>query len=138
MMDINISEESFERVLLATENIKECCDIKELYTEWSDSAQEFISESFENLDDNQIYMTYAAWESFISDNKDINLAKGLVLALRVCINEYIHLKEMFILECNLDPNDDDYYDTEAVILKKAFEECLECANELFIKINERG
>mgnify|MGYP000103980141 CR=1 FL=1 len=140
MIDVNITEEEYDRVSEALDNISCSCDLDEDYEEWWDIAKESITESFEGLERVQTYRTYAAWEeqinSMLSENP--NIAKGLIKALTTAVKEYSDY-----IELNYGIDEDYYelseeereelYDTEAAELKEVYDDCLQSASDEYRK-----
>ncbi len=121
--NIAINSESIARVNDAVEEIKSCCEIEDDYLEWYDIAQECMQQCFEDLNDEQIKITCAAWFAVINESEcNDNFVKGIICALEMCVEELISLKEDFIDEVR-DP-DDNYDVSEAEEIKSAYEKCL--------------
>lgn len=140
MIDVNITEEEYDRVSEALDNISCSCDLDEDYEEWWDIAKESITESFEGLERVQTYRTYAAWEeqinSMLSENP--NIAKGIIKALTSAMKDYAkHIELTYGIDeefYNLSEEErDELYDNEAAELKEVYDDCLQSANEEYGK-----
>lgn len=126
MLVNKISSESFGRVYETVEEIKSCCEVSDDYDEWYDIAGECMQMCFEDLYANQVEMTVEAWFEYVNKCSR-HLSKGIILALEMCLEELISLKDDFISEYESDDADDEFdsYDTnEAKELKACFEKCL--------------
>lgn len=84
-----ISDESYERVRAAVEDIKCCCEIENDYMEWEDIAAYSIMAFMEALDEEQLKMTVSAFNEYAWDIKDDdpNFASGVLTALERCLRE---------------------------------------------------
>ena len=84
-----ISDESYERVRAAVDDIKCCCDIEDDYIEWEDIVTYSIKAFLQALDEDLLKMTVAAFNEYawdIEDN-DSNFASGILAALERCLRE---------------------------------------------------
>lgn len=129
MFEIVLSEESVERAQEILENIESCCELTDNNELWYDIAQQCVTEGFEGLDREQVFMTYGAFESVIEAvklNCGKNAADGLLKATIASFNEYIDYKNT-IAEC-YDAEDNSYI--EAVTMRDTFKECLDAVYEL--------
>lgn len=72
---LRISDESYERVQNAIEDINCCCVTEDDYNEWEDIAASSIAD----FNDEQLAMTCAAFREYIIDTEDsdLNLAMGI-------------------------------------------------------------
>jgi len=125
-----ITDESFDRVELAINEIKACCDVGSDYSEWYDIAQECVVQSFEDLNDRQIRMTYAAWERYVYDDEDNNFVCGVAKALVAAVEELLQFKCSFVDECS--EKYEDLYDPAYALAEiKVLEKCLKAANKFY-------
>lgn len=101
--------EAHERVLNAIEDVKSCCEIKDDFHEWSDIAASSIQAFLEDLSDEQLDDTCAAFREYIKETsaEDENLAKGIKDALTICLNEMLDYIGSVPLP-DEDDEDDDY------------------------------
>lgn len=88
---LRISDESYERVQNAIEDINCCCVTDDEYTEWEDIAASSIEGFIDSLNDEQLAMTCAAFREYIIDKEDIdlNLALGIKTALARALREML-------------------------------------------------
>lgn len=84
-----ISDESYERVRAAVEDIRCCCEIEDDYMEWEDIASFSIMAFLEALDEDQLKMTVAAFREYAWDieDDDPNFSNGILTALDRCLRE---------------------------------------------------
>lgn len=84
-----INEESYERVNNAIEEIGYCCATEDDYNEWEDIAASAIAPFLEELNEEQLTMTCAAFREYIIDtaDNDLNLAMGVKTALARTLRE---------------------------------------------------
>lgn len=84
-----ISDESYERVREAVDDIKCCCEIEDDYMEWEDIASFSIMAFLEALDEDQLKMTVAAFREYSWDIEDDNpnFSNGILTALDRCLRE---------------------------------------------------
>lgn len=108
--------EAHERVLNVIEDVKSCCEVKDDFHEWSDIAASSIQAFLEDLSDEQLDDTCAAFREYIKETsaEDENLAKGVKDALTICLNEMLD----YIGDASEDEDEDYYsdYDRETVYL----------------------
>jgi hypothetical protein len=132
-----ITNESFERVESAINEIKACCDVESDYSEWYDIAQECIVQSFEDLNDRQIHMTYAAWERYINDDENRNFVCGIAKAMIAAVEELLRFKQEFIDECW--EKYEDLYDASYALAEiNILEKCLKAANKFYEECSGEG
>lgn len=88
---LRISDESYERVQNAIEDINCCCVTEDEYTEWEDIAASSIEGFIDSLNDEQLAMTCAAFREYIIDKEDtdLNLALGIKTALTRALREML-------------------------------------------------
>ena len=88
---LRISDESYERVQNAIEDINCCCVIEDDYNEWEDIAASSIAGFIDSLNDEQLAMTCAAFREYIIDTEDsdLNLAMGIRTALARSLREML-------------------------------------------------
>lgn len=105
---LRISDESYERVQNAIEDISYCCVTEDDYNEWEDIAASSIEGFIDSLNDEQLAMTCAAFREYIIDteNSDLNLAMGIKNALARA------LREMLDYIGDVSDDEDDEYDEE--------------------------
>lgn len=84
---LRISDESYERVQNAIEDINCCCVTEGDYNEWEDIAASSIAD----FNDEQLAMTCAAFREYIIDTEDsdLNLAMGIRTALARSLREML-------------------------------------------------
>ena len=84
-----ISDESYERVRAAVDDIKCCCEIEDDYMEWEDIALFSIMAFLEALDEDQLKMTVVAFREYAWDIEvdDENFSNGILTALDRCLEE---------------------------------------------------
>lgn len=84
---LRISDESYERVQNAVEDINCCCVTEDDYNEWEDIAASSIAD----FNDEQLAMTCAAFREYIIDTEDsdLNLAMGIRTALARSLREML-------------------------------------------------
>ena len=82
-----ISDESYERVRAAVDDIKCCCDIEDDYIEWEDIVAYSIMAFLQALDEELLKMTVAAFNEYAWDIEynDSNFASGILAALDRCL-----------------------------------------------------
>lgn len=105
---LRISDESYERVHNAIEDIGYCCVTEDDYNEWEDIAASSIEGFIDSLNDEQLTMTCAAFREYIIDTEDsdLNLAMGIKTALARA------LREMLDYIGDVSDDEDDEYDEE--------------------------
>lgn len=88
---LRISDESYERVQNAIEDINCCCVTEVDYNEWEDIAASSIAGFIDSLNDEQLAMTCAAFREYIIDTEDsdLNLAMGIRTALARSLREML-------------------------------------------------
>ncbi len=88
---LRISDESYERVQNAIEDINCCCVTEDDYNEWEDIAAFSIAGFIDSLNDEQLAMTCAAFREYIIDTEDsdLNLAMGIRTALARSLREML-------------------------------------------------
>lgn len=88
---LRISDESYERVQNAVEDINCCCVTEDDYNEWEDIAASSIAGFIDSLNDEQLAMTCAAFREYIIDTEDsdLNLAMGIRTALARSLREML-------------------------------------------------
>lgn len=88
---LRISDESYERVQNAIEDIGYCCVTEDDYNEWEDIAASSIEGFIDSLNDEQLTMTCAAFREYIIDTEDsdLNLAMGIKTALARALREML-------------------------------------------------
>ena len=88
---LRISDESYERVQNAIEDINCCCVVEDDYNEWEDIAASSIAGFVDSLNDEQLAMTCAAFREYIIDtaDTDLNLAMGIKTALARSLREWL-------------------------------------------------
>lgn len=88
---LRISDESYERVQNAIEDINCCCVTEDGYNEWEDIAASSIAGFIDSLNDEQLAMTCAAFREYIIDTEDsdLNLAMGIRTALARSLREML-------------------------------------------------
>lgn len=88
---LRISDESYERVQNAIEDINCCCVTEGDYNEWEDIAASSIAGFIDSLNDEQLAMTCAAFREYIIDTEDsdLNLAMGIRTALARSLREML-------------------------------------------------
>ena len=88
---LRISDESYERVQNAIEDINCCCVVEDDYNEWEDIAASSIAGFIDSLNDEQLAMTCAAFREYIIDtaDTDLNLAMGIKTALARALREWL-------------------------------------------------
>lgn len=88
---LRISDESYERVQNAVEDINCCCVTEDDYNEWEDIAASSIAGFIDSLNDEQLAMTCAAFREYIIDTEDsdLNLAMGIRTALARTLREML-------------------------------------------------
>lgn len=88
---LRISDESYERVQNAIEDINCCCVTEDDYNEWEDIAASSIAGFIDSLNDEQLAMTCAAFREYIIDTEDsdLNLAMGIRTALARSLREML-------------------------------------------------
>ena len=123
-----ISNESYERVQSAIEDIGYCCATEDDYTEWEDIAASSIGAFIEALNDVQLEMTCAAFREYINETAetDLNMAMGVKTALARAIREMLETIDFEAPVIDEDDEDEEYEaDTDtadvAAILKKELE-----------------
>ena len=86
-----ISNESYERVREAIDDLSYVCDTRDDPNEWEDVASSSITKVMENLDPEQLSMTCEAFRETISDHyhSKRNFAVGLKLALIRSLEEFL-------------------------------------------------
>lgn len=104
--------EAHERVLNAVEDVKSCCEVKDDFHEWSDIAASSIQAFLDDLSDEQLDDTCAAFREYIKEasRENENLAKGVKDALTICLNEM--LDYIGGVPLSDEDNEDDDYDEE--------------------------
>ena len=105
-----ISDESYERVESAVNEVKSVCATEDDYMEWEDvaaSAMEFV---FDELDEDQLKMTVSAFIEYINDtaDEDENMALGIKTAVIRCLREKADSMDMYDKEYY----EDDYDENE--------------------------
>ncbi|MCI7350573.1 MAG: hypothetical protein MSH60_07440 [Ruminococcus sp.] len=127
---LRISDESYERVQNAIEDIGYCCVTEDDYNEWEDIAASSIEGFIDSLNDEQLAMTCAAFREYIIDTEDgdLNLAMGIKTALARA------LREMLDYIGDVSDDEDDEYDEEdsAVALVAAIKKELEIMENMEI------
>ena len=110
---LRISDESYERVQNAIEDINCCCVTEDDYNEWEDIAASSIAGFIDSLNDEQLAMTCAAFREYIIDTEDsdLNLAMGIRTALARSLREMLD----YIGDV-LDVEDDEEDPTAALVL----------------------
>ena len=110
---LRISDESYERVQNAVEDINCCCVTEDDYNEWEDIAASSIAGFIDSLNDEQLAMTCAAFREYIIDTEDsaLNLAIGIRTALARSLREMLE----YIGDV-LDDEDDEDDPTAALVL----------------------
>lgn len=110
---LRISDESYERVQNAIEDINCCCVTEGDYNEWEDIAASSIAGFIDSLNDEQLAMTCAAFREYIIDTEDsdLNLAMGIRTALARSLREMLE----YIGDV-LDDEDDEDDPTAALVL----------------------
>lgn len=105
---LRISDESYERVQNAIEDINCCCVTEDDYNEWEDIAASSIAGFIDSLNDEQLAMTCAAFREYIIDTEgsDLNLAMGIRTALARA------LREMLEYIGDVSDDEDEEYDEE--------------------------
>lgn len=88
---LRISDESYERVQNAVEDINCCCATEDDYNEWEDIAASSIAGFIDSLNDEQLAMTCAAFREYIIDTEEsnINFAMGIKTALARALREML-------------------------------------------------
>ena len=88
---LRISDESYERVQNAIEDINCCCVVEDDFNEWEDIAASSIAGFIDSLNDEQLAMTCAAFREYIIDtaDTDLNLAMGIKTALARALREWL-------------------------------------------------
>lgn len=88
---LRISDESYESVQNAVEDINCCCVTEDDYNEWEDIAASSIAGFIDSLNDEQLAMTCAAFREYIIDTEDsdLNLAMGIRTALARSLREML-------------------------------------------------
>lgn len=106
---LRISDESYERVQNAVEDINCCCVTEDDYNEWEDIAASSIAD----FNDEQLAMTCAAFREYIIDTEDsdLNLAMGIRTALARSLREMLE----YIGDVH-DDEDDEEDPTAALVL----------------------
>lgn len=106
---LRISDESYERVQNAIEDINCCCVTEGDYNEWEDIAASSIAD----FNDEQLAMTCAAFREYIIDTEDsdLNLAMGIRTALARSLREMLE----YIGDVH-DDEDDEEDPTAALVL----------------------
>ena len=117
---LRISDESYERVQDIIEDIGYCCEVDDDYNEWEDIAASSMAGFLDELDLEQLEMTVAALEEYISDTADsnINMAMGIRTALARYIRERLDFLDIHVIpdvKLGLD-EDEDFGDTDAAFL----------------------
>lgn len=102
---LRISDESYERVQNAIEDINCCCVTEDDYNEWEDIAASSITGFIDDLNDEQLAMTCAAFREYIIDKADsnVNLAMGIKTALARALREMLE----YIGDVTDDEDDED-------------------------------
>ena len=110
---LRISDESYERVQNAVEDINCCCVTEDDYNEWEDIAASSIAGFIDSLNDEQLAMTCAAFREYIIDTEDsdLNLAMGIRTALARSLREMLE----YIVDVP-DDEDDEEDPTAALVL----------------------
>jgi hypothetical protein len=117
---LRISDESYERVQNAIEDIGYCCETEDDYDRWEDIAASSMAGFLDDLDSKQLEMTVAAFEEYITDTaeSDLNMAMGVKNALARYLRERLEYLDTYVIpdvKMNLDEGDD-YDDTDTAIL----------------------
>lgn len=131
---LRISDESYERVQDAIEDMGYCCDLEETYDQWEDMAASSMAQFLDDLDSEQLEMTVAAFEEFIIDkaDEDENMAMGVKTALARYLRERIEYLETYVIpdvKLNLD-EDEPYEDTEIAEYVNVVQAMLGKANKI--------
>lgn len=110
---LRISDESYERVQNAVEDINCCCVTEDDYNEWENIAASSIAGFIDSPNDEQLAMTCAAFREYIIDTEDsdLNLAMGIRTALARSLREMLE----YIGDV-LDDEDDEEDPTAALVL----------------------
>ncbi len=110
---LRISDESYERVQNAVEDINCCCVTEDDYNEWEDIAASSIAGFIDSLNDEQLAMTCAAFREYIiyTEDSDLNLAMGIRTALARSLREMLE----YIGDVH-DDEDDEEDPTAALVL----------------------
>ncbi len=120
-----VSDEAYERVNAAIEDIGYCCETSDDYHQWEDIAAWSISSVMEELNDEQIEMTVSAFREYIIDksDEDMNMAMGVKAALERALREMLdYIGD--VPEADEEDEDYDEYDETAEVvaaLKKSLE-----------------
>ena len=117
---LKITVESYERVQDIIEDIGYCCELEDDFNQWEDIAASSMAGFLDDLDDEQLEMTAAALEEYITDTaeSDINMAMGVKTALARYITERLEFLENHVIpyvKLSLD-EDEDFDDTDAARL----------------------
>lgn len=117
---LRISDESYERVQNAIEDLSYCCELEDDYEQWEDIAASSMSSFLDDLDAEQFEMTVAAFIEYITDkaDEDMNMAMGVKTALARYIRERLEYLDTYVVpnvKLSLD-EDEDYDDTDVAVL----------------------
>jgi hypothetical protein len=117
---LRISDESYERVQNAIEDIGYCCETEDNYDQWEDIAASSMAGFLDDLDSEQLEMTVAAFGEYIIDkaDDDMNMAMGVKTALARYLRERLEYLDTYVIpdvKMNLDEGED-YDDTDTAIL----------------------
>jgi hypothetical protein len=120
---LRISDESYERVQNAIEDIGYCCEVEDDYDQWEDIAASSMAGFLDDLDLEQLEMTVAAFEEYIIDkaDDDMNMAMGVKTALARYLRERLEYLDTYVIpdvKMNLYEGED-YDDTDTAILVRA-------------------
>ena len=117
---LRISDESYERVQNAIEDLGYCCELEDDYEQWEDIAASSMASFLDDLDAEQFEMTVAAFIEYITDksDEDMNMAMGVKTALARYIRERLEYLDTYVVpnvKLSLD-EDEDYDDTDVAVL----------------------
>ena len=121
----NISE-SHERVINAVDDIKNCCEVRNDFRQWSDIAASSIQTFLEDLTAEQLDDTCGAFMEYIDDtnSESPNLAQGIKDALAICLKEMIdYIGD--VPETDEEDNPYFYYNHERRMISETMKENLE-------------
>ena len=121
-----IRSESHERVINAVDDIKNCCEVRNDFRQWSDIAASSIQAFLEDLTAEQLDDTCGAFMEYIEEttSENPNLAQGIKEALTICLKEMID----YIGDIpETDEKDDPYfyYNHERQMISETMKENLE-------------
>lgn len=96
---LRISDESYERVQNAIEDLGYCCELEDDYEQWEDIAASSMASFLDDLDAEQFEMTVAAFIEYITDkaDEDMNMAMGVKTALARYIRERLEYLDTYVV-----------------------------------------